>query len=104
LVDSFSPKLSGKQEPSGLYGVIFLNHSMIEIQEKTFSLFQRAVAARRLILFPSVEKDFNSNGKKQTRPESSPASTLHVSGSVSFYRFRYHRSFRKNLRRTMRFE
>jgi len=29
---------------------------MIGIQDKTFSLFQRAVAARRLILFPSVEK------------------------------------------------
>jgi hypothetical protein len=29
---------------------------MIEIQDKTFSLFQRAVAARRLILFPAVEK------------------------------------------------
>ncbi|HQK97932.1 MAG TPA: hypothetical protein PLH61_07910 [Bacteroidia bacterium] len=77
-------------------------------------LFQRAVAARRRWLFPEVEEfsrckffsgnDFNSNGKKQTRPESSPASTLHVSGSVSFYRFRSHRSIRKNLRRTIRFE
>jgi hypothetical protein len=56
MVDRFSYKLSGKQEPSGLCGVIFLNHSMIEIQDKTFSLFQRAVAARRLLLFPSVEK------------------------------------------------
>ena len=56
MVDRFSYKLSGKQEPSGLCGVIFLNHSMIEIQDKTFSLFQRAVAARRLLLFPAVEK------------------------------------------------
>ena len=55
MVDRFSNKLSGKQEPSGLCG-FFLNHSMIEIQDKTFSLFQRAVAARRLLLFPSVEK------------------------------------------------
>ena len=36
--------------------LFFLIHSMIEIQDKTFSLFQRAVAARRLILFPAVEK------------------------------------------------
>jgi hypothetical protein len=87
---------------------------MIEIQDKTFSLFQRAVAARRRWLFPEVEEfsrckffsgnDFNSNGKKQTRPESSPASTLHVSGSVSFYRCRSLRSIRKNLRRTIRFD
>ena len=90
---------------------------MIEIQDKTFSLFQRAVAARRLLLFPSVEKvskktaavnflagTINSKGNKQTRPESPPASTIHVSGSVYYYRCRSHRSFRKNLRRTIRFE
>jgi hypothetical protein len=29
---------------------------LIEIQYQTYSFFQRAVAARRLILFPSVEK------------------------------------------------
>jgi hypothetical protein len=29
---------------------------MIEIQDKTFSLFQRAVAARRRWLFPEVEE------------------------------------------------
>jgi hypothetical protein len=29
---------------------------MIEIRDKTYSLFQRATAARWLILFPTVEK------------------------------------------------
>ena len=58
MVDRFSYKLSGKQEPSGLCGVKCIenkfvngrNSGVIEI------LFQRAVAARRLILFLSVEK------------------------------------------------
>jgi len=33
-----------------------LANSMMEIQDKTFSLFQRAVAARRRRLFPEVEE------------------------------------------------
>ena len=38
-------------------GLFFqLIQSMIGIQDKTFSLFQRATAARWLILFPTVEK------------------------------------------------
>jgi len=40
-----------------IYGFfIQLIHSMIEIQYKTNSFFQRATAARWLSLFPSVEK------------------------------------------------
>ena len=91
--------------------VLKTNSSMIEIQDQTYPLFQRAVAARRRRLFPEVEEfsrckffsgnDFNSNGKKQTRPERKP---FQVSNSVSFYRFRSHRSIRKNLRRTIRFD
>ena len=83
---------------------------MIEIQDQTYSFFQRAVAARRGRLFPAVEEfsrckffsgnDFNSNGKKQTRTERKP---FQVSNSVSFYRFRSHRSIRKNSRRTYGF-
>src|SRR5574343_1958854 len=69
----------------------------------TFSYSRKSMQKDRRCKFFSGN-DFNSNGKKQSRPESSPASTLHVSGSVSFYRCRSHRSFRKNLRRTIRFD
>ncbi len=93
-------------------GIYFqLIHSIIGIRDKTFSIFQRATAARWRWLFPAVGEfsrckffsgnDFNSNGKKQTRPERKP---FQASNSVSFYRFRSHRSIRKNLRRTFRFE
>jgi hypothetical protein len=66
----------------------------------TFSFSRKSKQKDRRCKFFSGN-DFNSNGKKQTRPERKP---FQASNSVSFYRFRSHRSIRKNLRRTLRFE
>ena len=90
---------------------------MIEIQDKTFSLFQRAVAARRLILFPAVEKVCKKTaavnflaGTISTPTERNKLALNRLlrrhfmSRAVFLYRCRSHRSFRKNLRRTFRFE
>ena len=58
MVDRFSYKLSGKQEPSGLCEVKCIENKFVNDRNSGVAevLFQRATAARWLILFPSVEK------------------------------------------------
>jgi hypothetical protein len=58
MLNHFSYRLSGKQEYSSHCGVKCIEKKFANVRKSgvTEVLFQRAVAARRLLLFPSVEK------------------------------------------------